>query len=148
MSTLAGFGGAATLQRSDAARLTSQLHAVRSVMSDGRYRTLEEIARLVAQITGKRATEPSVSARLRDLRKDKFGSLLVERRLVSPGLFEYRVIQAAAQEDVEKFEKTFNVSGTKTGRLKSTTEPTKAAKPVAGSRSANAYVEELKNGDK
>lgn len=140
------FGGAATLERSDVARLTSQLHAVRSVMSDGRYRTLEEIARLVTQITGKKATEPSISARLRDLRKDKFGSLIVERRLVSPGLFQYRVIVAAAKEDVEKFEKTFKVQGTKTGRLTSTTEPTKEAKPVAGSRSANSYIDELKGG--
>jgi len=148
MSTLAGFGGAATLERSDVARLSSQLHAVRSIMSDGRYRTLEEIAQLVTQITGKKATEPSVSARLRDLRKDKFGSLIVERRLVAPGLFQYRVIEAAAKEDVEKFEKTFNVNGTTSRRLKSTTEPSKPAKPVAGSRAANAYVEELKNGGK
>jgi len=36
--------------------------------------------------------EASVSARLRDLRKEKFGGHVVERRAVKRGLFEYRVI--------------------------------------------------------
>lgn len=46
------------------------------LMSDGEWRTLHEIA----QITG--GTTQSVSARLRDLRKVKFGGYLVERKRV------------------------------------------------------------------
>jgi len=36
----------------------------------------------------------SVSARLRDFRKEKFGSHKVERRMIDKGLYEYRVIPA------------------------------------------------------
>ena len=38
----------------------------------------------------------SISARLRDFRKEKFGSHTVERRMIDRGLYEYRVIPASA----------------------------------------------------
>jgi len=69
----------------DGARLTGQLHRVLAVMRDGRWRTLREIAALV------RGSEAGVSARLRDLRKARFGAHVVERRRRFGGLFEYRV---------------------------------------------------------
>ena len=75
------------LTASDHKRLHCQLEAVRGLMLDGRWRTLPEIS----QATG--APPASVSARLRDLRKAKFGGHAVFRRRVAGavGLFEYRV---------------------------------------------------------
>jgi hypothetical protein len=69
----------------DGDRLRRQLVRVRSLMLDGRWRTLAEIS----LVTG--YPEASVSARLRDLRKARFGSHLVEREYVSKGLWKYRV---------------------------------------------------------
>lgn len=72
----------------DTGRLKRQLSAVLSLMLDHRWRTLNA----VAVRTGH--PESSVSARLRDLRKPKFGAYKVERRLVYPGsgLWEYRLL--------------------------------------------------------
>lgn len=67
-------------------RLSGQMLRVVQAMADGRWRTLAELTAIV-----KPATEASVSARLRDLRKPKFGAHQVDRRLVEPGLYEYRV---------------------------------------------------------
>ena len=69
----------------DARRLAGQHARVLALMRDGVYRTLSEIA----EHTGD--PEASVSARLRDLRKPKFGSYTVERRYVRRGLHEYRL---------------------------------------------------------
>ncbi len=73
--------------RRDGARLTGQLERVRRVMSDGLWRTLQDIAREAG------GSEAGVSARLRDLRKPKFGGLEVERRHYSGGTWVYRVPQ-------------------------------------------------------
>ena len=55
-------------------------------MKDGCWRTLFEIARLTGD------PEASISARLRDLRKDRFGGYELQgRRLGSKGLWEYRL---------------------------------------------------------
>jgi hypothetical protein len=70
----------------DSARLGHELGRVWSVMLDGRWRRLTAIA-IAAQ-----SPEASVSARLRDLRKERFGSHTVERRYVAAGLWEYRVL--------------------------------------------------------
>lgn len=70
----------------DKERLGKQLDAVRTLMSDGRWRTLAEIAKAVA------APEASVSARLRDMRKEKFGGEEVRaQRRAGSALWEYRV---------------------------------------------------------
>lgn len=73
----------------DGNRLRRQLDAVRNLMADGLWRTLRQISHNTGY------PEASVSARLRDLRKSKFGSYVVERRYVERGLFEYRVIKEA-----------------------------------------------------
>lgn len=73
----------------DGERLTKQLDRVRACMSDGRWRTLAEIEAVV------KAPQSSISARLRDLRKDKFGGFLIERRRrgdSTDGLFEYQMV--------------------------------------------------------
>ena len=69
----------------DLDRLASQFERVKLLMRDGRWRTLAEIAKLVD------GSEAGVSARLRDLRKPRFGGYTVERRRVDGGLWQYRV---------------------------------------------------------
>lgn len=85
--------GVTFVKHLDKDRLNTQLLAVHELMEDGKWRTLPEI---VATLKGNeiRATEASVSARLRDLRKPKFGSMTVERRrkMGSSGLWEYRLV--------------------------------------------------------
>lgn len=72
----------------DHVRLGDQAQRVLDLLADGRWRTLSEIARATGD------PEASVSARLRDLRKPKFGGYEVARRLRNealPGLYEYRL---------------------------------------------------------
>jgi hypothetical protein len=56
-------------------------------MRDGRWYTLAAIAKALGY------PEASISARLRDLRKPRFGAHTVNRRYVERGLFEYQVIE-------------------------------------------------------
>lgn len=72
----------------DYERLSSQLSRVRMLMVDGQWRSLYEIH----EDLGRRDSEAAISARLRDLRKPKFGGHTVERRRRSRSLFEYRLI--------------------------------------------------------
>lgn len=81
----AKFDGETFEAERDGSRLTQQIHAVRRLMADKNWRTLAQIAADV------NAPEASVSARLRDLRKPRFGNYVVERRYVERGLWEYRV---------------------------------------------------------
>ena len=71
----------------DEERLGDQMRLVYDALSDGRWHTLAELS----ATTG--APESSVSARLRDLRKRKFGGFAVEtRRAGNSGLYWYRII--------------------------------------------------------
>lgn len=71
----------------DDARLTGQILRVWECMSDGRWRTLREIA----NITGD--PEASISAQLRHLRKPRFGGHTIEREYIDQGLYKYKLIQ-------------------------------------------------------
>jgi hypothetical protein len=84
----AQFDGKTYEPEQDFTRLNTQLRAVRDLMRDGTWRSLNQIA--VA--TG--YPEASLSARLRDLRKLKFGLHTVQRRRAGEGrgTFEYRVL--------------------------------------------------------
>jgi hypothetical protein len=81
------FGGKTYDEVKDKSRLRHQLDKVRSVMFGGGWHRLAEIAETV------KASEASVSARLRDLRKVQFGAYTVDRRSVPGhrGLYEYRL---------------------------------------------------------
>jgi hypothetical protein len=71
----------------DGQRLGTQLADVLNVMRGGDWRTLREIISAIG-----RGTETGISARLRDLRKTKFGGWTVEsRRRTETGLWEYRI---------------------------------------------------------
>jgi|DEB3_MinimDraft_2_1074329.scaffolds.fasta_scaffold07600_2 hypothetical protein len=69
----------------DTDRLWTQLVKVRNVMFDGNWHQLKELVRICG------GTEASISARIRDLRKKRFGKYIVDRRRVRAGLWEYRL---------------------------------------------------------
>jgi hypothetical protein len=91
------FSGATYEAVHDRDRLAAQLERVRRLMQDGEWRTLFEIEAATGDPV------QSISARLRDLRKERFGSHTVNRRRRGPeryGLFEYRlVINRPKQEE-------------------------------------------------
>jgi len=84
---VSSFGGSTFDEGLDGDRLRIQLAVVWRVMSDGQWRTLEQLSREAD------APEASVSARLRDFRKEKFGGYIVERQRIpnGNGLHIYRV---------------------------------------------------------
>lgn len=87
----AQFDGITFSPRFDRERLGAQLRRVFEFMEKGGWYTLGEIARHTGD-----ASEAAISARLRDLRKPKFGGFTVERRRRGEprnGLWEYRLKQ-------------------------------------------------------
>jgi len=93
--TVQRFDGATFDPRLDGLRLTRELGAVVLVMRDGNWRTLEEIQEVIIVGGGQFYPVQSISARLRDCRKERFGRHTVDRRRRgSPykGLFEYRLL--------------------------------------------------------
>lgn len=79
------FDGETYDEARDGPRLNRQAQLVFDVVKDGRWRTLHAIA----EQTGE--PEASVSARLRDLRKARFGGHSVDRRYIAQGVWEYRL---------------------------------------------------------
>ncbi len=70
----------------DQVRLGTQMQRVFDVLQDGKWHTLPEISERTA------APEASVSARIRDLRKERFGSHKVKRkRVADAGLWKYKL---------------------------------------------------------
>ena|SRR5436305_12097121 len=88
MSILNGKRGGSTYDPElDEVRLNKQAQDVWRAMRDGCWRSLKTIS----LITGH--PEASISARLRDYRKDRFGSHFVDReRIEDSGLFRYRLV--------------------------------------------------------
>lgn len=76
----------------DLHRLNAQAHRVYEFMWARDWVTLAEIAR----VTGD--PEASISARLRDLRKPKFGGFTVNRRKRTQGTWEYQLISEGETE--------------------------------------------------
>jgi hypothetical protein len=81
------FDGRTYVHERDGGRLRVQFDAVMREMADGQWHTLEGLSRA----TG--ASEASVSARLRDARKARFGSHVIEREYVRRGLWQYRMAE-------------------------------------------------------
>ena len=81
------FDGKTFERERDGLRLGKQLESVRMLMLDGVWRSLQEIAAVVE------GSESGISARLRDLRKARFGGYRVDRRRRDgcSGTWEYRV---------------------------------------------------------
>lgn len=80
------FDGATYCHDRDAPRLADQTKLVFALMQDGKFRTLASIA----SQTG--APEASVSARLRDLRKARFGAHTVNREYLGNGQYQYQLV--------------------------------------------------------
>jgi hypothetical protein len=81
--------------RLDGVRLTGQWRVVFDITRDGAWRTLDEIQEMIVLSGGDYYPLQSISARLRDFRKARFGRHTVERRRRGDprrGLFEYRLI--------------------------------------------------------
>lgn len=84
----AKFNGATYDSAFDDKRLTGQIRRVHAAMIDGKWRTLGEIETLTGD------PQASISAQLRHLRKERFGSFIVEKRNRGErehGLYEYRL---------------------------------------------------------
>ena len=80
-----------TAAKADQPRLETALAKVHRLMSDGRWRSLAEIAESCD------VSEAGASARLRDLRKEKFRKIypnrgVNRRRRNGAGLWEYKVV--------------------------------------------------------
>lgn len=85
------FDGATYHAADDYERLSSQLERVKALMYDGEWRTLPQIQAIVG------GSEAGISARLRDLRKSRFGGFLVNRRRLgdaSRGVWSYQVVES------------------------------------------------------
>jgi len=85
----ATFDGITYDPKLDYQRLSGQLKRVFGVMCKGGWYTLGEIAAHTGD-----SSEAAISARLRDLRKPKFGGFIIERRRrgeARKGLWEYRL---------------------------------------------------------
>lgn len=87
------FNGATYKASRDHARLTDQYWRVFALMHDTRWRTLTEIARATGD------PEASVSARLRDLRKPRFGGHLVQAKCVGRGMWVYRLFTRPTRDE-------------------------------------------------
>lgn len=79
------FDGETFKQDRDGARLTVQYQDVLNLMSDHQWWSLGAIEVKTGH------PQASISARIRDMRKERFGSHRVERRYVMRGLYEYRL---------------------------------------------------------
>ena len=83
---LCHFDGITYDHRLARARLAGQLLRVFELMRDGKWRTLRQIQEYAG------GSESGASARIRDLRKPRFGAYTVERRRRTAGIWEYRLI--------------------------------------------------------
>lgn len=73
-------------RKRDLSRLNQQMMDVYRLMMDGQWRPLFAIAHHTGH------PEASVSARLRDLKKDRFGAHIVEKRYIANGVWHYRLV--------------------------------------------------------
>ncbi len=82
----AHFDGATYNPNLDHIRLTKHLRKVYDAMADGRWWSLHELSLRSG------VSELSIGSRVRDLRKEKFGSFRVDQRRVSGGLYRYKLV--------------------------------------------------------
>ena len=84
------FSGAEYDAKFDKARLVTQMQKIYMLVSDRKWRTLQEISELTGE------PHSSVSAQLRNLRKSEFGSHIIDKQVRgdrSKGLYEYKLVQ-------------------------------------------------------
>lgn len=87
----AKFNGSDYVPEFDDERLKGQIKKIYELMIDGKWRTLSEIEQLTNY------AQASISAQLRHLRKEGFGSHIINKRnrgIREKGLFEYQLIKS------------------------------------------------------
>lgn len=89
------FGGS-TLTPDDEPRLDTQLYYVYHIMKDGVWRTIPQLVALMLSRYGV-TMQTSVSARIRDFRKAKFGGHTVNAYNMGGGLWNYQLIVRSKQ---------------------------------------------------
>lgn len=127
----------------DRERLAPQLRAVFDVLAadPGRWWVLEAIANECRfALDGRRPSMPSVSARIRDLRKPRNGGWQVERRRHPDhaGLWQYRLGQRGFYTEPEPADPTSTSSSSRAGCGFSPPGLTRSS-PTSGPRSGAAY---------
>lgn len=80
------FDGADYQPDRDKQRLTTGQHKVRMYMENAGWKTIMQISEALDMYP------PSVSADLRNLRKERFGGRTVDRRYVRNGVYEYYLV--------------------------------------------------------
>jgi len=80
------FDGADYVKERDYKRLANNHFKLKELMKDEVYRTLGEISDVI------NVPEASVSAALRDFRKEKFGRNTLNKRYEGNGLYSYQLI--------------------------------------------------------
>ncbi len=88
-AALHGPRGGATFHADDEVRLNDQASDIWRAMAQGDWWTL----RALADWTGH--PEASISARLRDFRKERFGGHTVDAQVIRRGLWRYRLVPNA-----------------------------------------------------
>jgi hypothetical protein len=79
------FDGSDYNHKRDSPRLSTQFERIKSLMLDGRWRTLQEIEDQLHY------PQASISAQLRHMRKPRFGGYIVQKQHLGAGVFSYRV---------------------------------------------------------
>lgn len=83
--------GGTTLTPADEPRLDTQLYFVYHIMKDGVWRTIPELEALLLSEYGV-VMQTSISARIRDFRKTKFGGHIVNAKNAGRGLWKYQLV--------------------------------------------------------
>lgn len=77
----------------DARKPSSLVGIVRQVMAEHEWLTLYQMQKLVERKCGEWHSDATISARVRDLRKERYGGYMVQRRKKEgTGSFEYRLM--------------------------------------------------------
>lgn len=79
------FDGSDYNHKRDFKRLNNQLSDIFNLMSDGKWRSLRDIELLL------KWPQASISAQLRNLRKERFGAHKINKRYISEGLYQYQL---------------------------------------------------------
>tara|TARA_R110000868_G_scaffold235963_2_gene489861 strand:+ start:440 stop:721 length:282 start_codon:yes stop_codon:yes gene_type:complete len=80
------FDGSDYVHEQDGKRLAKNHFKLKDLMKDKLYRTLGEISHIT------NIPEASVSAGLRDFRKERFGSHILNKKYLENGLYSYQLI--------------------------------------------------------
>jgi len=80
------FDGADYVPERDGVRLSRQLQRIYELMKEGRWWTLRELEEETSY------PQASISASIRNFRKDKFGGHTVEREYVTNGIYKYKLV--------------------------------------------------------